>query len=127
MFENALKYSLKNEGGYIDHPMDKGGPTNKGITLATLSQWRGKACTEDDVQSLQDQEIRAIYKAYFWDPLNLEYLIDEPIQIAIFDIAINRGHKRSARYAQMAVNNYLTTEGILPLLKTDGVLGPRSI
>lgn len=129
MFENALKYSLKWEGGFVDHPMDKGGPTNKGITIHTLSAFRKRECTIEDIKNIQDQEARAIYKTFFWDPLSLEYLIDEPSQIAIFDIAINRGNKRSAKYAQLATNMILSKnnpQGVKPLI-ADGILGSRSI
>ena len=33
-YAQALKQVLKYEGGYVDHPKDPGGPTNKGVTQA---------------------------------------------------------------------------------------------
>lgn len=30
---------LKWEGGYVNHPFDKGGPTNKGITIETYESY----------------------------------------------------------------------------------------
>lgn len=33
-FVSSLKHVLVYEGGYVDHPKDPGGATNKGVTLA---------------------------------------------------------------------------------------------
>jgi lysozyme family protein len=34
-FAAALAFVLKHEGGYVDHPLDPGGATNRGITRTT--------------------------------------------------------------------------------------------
>ena len=36
-FAACLAFTLKYEGGYVDHPSDPGGATNHGVTIATLS------------------------------------------------------------------------------------------
>ena len=51
-FARALDLVLRHEGGYVDHPRDPGGATNRGITIATLSIWRGKQVTKQDVRDL---------------------------------------------------------------------------
>lgn len=48
------------EGPYVNHPNDKGGPTKYGITLKTLSDWRGHPVTADDVAGLSIQEAKEI-------------------------------------------------------------------
>ena len=36
-FDDCLKFTLQFEGGFVNNPKDPGGPTNLGVTQATLS------------------------------------------------------------------------------------------
>jgi len=38
---NVIYDLIEREGGFSNHPADKGGPTKYGITQQTLSEWRG--------------------------------------------------------------------------------------
>ena len=38
-FEASLKMVLKHEGGFVDHPKDPGGATNKGVTRQTYESF----------------------------------------------------------------------------------------
>ena len=49
-FESAISEVLLTEGGYVDHPDDRGGPTNYGITQKTLSDFLGHEATKEEVQ-----------------------------------------------------------------------------
>ena len=51
-FDTAVAFTLREEGGFTDDPRDPGGATNLGITLATLTHWRGRPATADDVRQL---------------------------------------------------------------------------
>ena len=51
-FPACLAFTLKFEGGFVNDPRDPGGPTNMGITIATLSHELGRAATIKDVRTL---------------------------------------------------------------------------
>lgn len=99
-FNQALAYVLKKEGGYSNDQNDHGGATNFGITLADLSAWRKHPCTADDVKNMPLSEAGDIYYAQYWQPLNLDLVMNLGISTAIFDQGVNRGTKTSAKLAQ---------------------------
>lgn len=120
-FEQALAYTFKNEGGFANMKNDRGGPTNYGITIGTLSRWLGRKATLEDVKDLPIAVAKDIYMAWYWKPNNLDLVVSTAKAICIFDIGIVRGIEIGAKYAQEACNAYGHT------LKVDGDLGPLSI
>ena len=50
------------EGGFVDHPADKGGPTNAGVTLATFKTIFGKDKTVDDLRNMTNAQWKRIMK-----------------------------------------------------------------
>lgn len=118
MRDDVISHILKAEGGYSNDPDDKGGPTNWGITQATLSDFRGKPATADDVKSLQQSEAIAIYRKNYWDPMGLDQLLDSKLQLILFDQGVNRGTKTAVIQAQVVAN------AMGGGLTEDGKLGP---
>lgn len=118
-FDACLGYVLKHEGGYVDHPADPGGATNKGITRRTLAAWRGIAPYTDlpksEVRNISDREVAAIYKANYWDKLRGDDL-PSGVDYAVFDFGVNSGPSRAASYLQEIV-------GSAP----DGMIGPLTL
>ena len=51
-FEKCLIMLLKHEGGFVEHPDDPGGATNKGITHKTYSNFLGRPL--EDVNELKN-------------------------------------------------------------------------
>jgi hypothetical protein len=81
---------LRREGGFVDHPNDRGGPTNFGITLRSLASWRKREVSRDDVRRMAQPEARDIYKGrYFLQP-RIDTL-PAAIQPLMFDMCINHG------------------------------------
>src|SRR3546814_16453177 len=53
---------LAKEGGFVDHPADRGGPTNWGITSAVA---RGEGFM-GDMDALPQSLARSIYRRRYW-------------------------------------------------------------
>lgn len=111
----AIDAVLAHEGGYVDHPADPGGATNRGITIAVLAEYRGKPVTKDDVRALTEAEARAIYRARYWTPIRGDDL-HPAVAYVTMDAAVNSGVSRAARWLQQAVG-----------VAADGAIGPRTI
>ena len=115
-----IEHIIDIEGGYVNHPNDRGGPTRYGVTQETLSQWRGYWVTAEEVAALDKEEARNIYKyKYFLNPK-----IDQlpgPIQLQTFDCSINHGPSRAIKFIQKVCKAHN-----IAYLKIDGINGPRT-
>ena len=61
---------VEREGGYVNHPADRGGPTKYGVTQKTLDAYRRKHPTtgfSSDVKDLLEPEAARIYAAMYWE------------------------------------------------------------
>lgn len=68
-FDECFKKVLNVEGGYSDHPSDKGGKTNYGITEGTLNSAKTKGWIPFNVtiQNIKIEHAKIIYKKGYWD------------------------------------------------------------
>jgi lysozyme family protein len=115
-YAQALKQVLKYEGGYVDHPKDPGGPTNKGVTQAVYDSWRkANNLATQSVRNISDSEVGAIYKNLYWDRISGD-LLPSGVDFAVFDYAVNSGVSRAAKTLQAVVG-----------VTQDGVIGPATI
>lgn len=96
-FDECLRNTLRWEGGYVNHPRDPGGPTNYGITIATLSHELGRAATIQEVMHLTVEQAGRIYRKKFWNLVNGDDLPAGVDQMA-FDIAVNSGPGRALKW-----------------------------
>lgn len=68
--DDFQRFILKWEGGYVNHPADPGGHTNKGVILTTFAQlaptYLGIPGTLENLKKLTDAQHQIILK-YFWD------------------------------------------------------------
>jgi lysozyme family protein len=99
-FDVAANYTAVDEGGYVNNPNDSGGPTNYGITQATLARYRGKAVNAADVKALTKKEARLIYKKFYWDVLHLDNVGDQNVATVIFNLGMLCGTGMAAKWMQ---------------------------
>ena len=101
-FANCLAIVLKWEGGYVNNPRDPGGPTNHGITIATLSHELGRAATIQDVQNMSVTAAGDIYRKKFWNLISGDTLMPG-VDLMLFDIAVNSGPGRALVWGRECV------------------------
>ena len=102
-FAACLALTLKFEGGYVNNPRDPGGPTNMGITIATLSHELGRAATISDVMNLSRTPegralVESIYRKKFWNLIGGDTL-PMGVDAMLFDIAVNSGPGRALQWS----------------------------
>lgn len=92
-----------------------GHPTNWGITIETLSAFRGHPCTPQDVFDLTPADAVEIYQQRYWSNTGCPAL-PWPADFLLFDAEVNEGHAEGVKHLQNAVG-----------VSVDGVLGPETI
>lgn len=98
-FGRALAFALQFEGGYVNHPRDPGGPTNMGITIATLSHELGRRATISDVRNITREQAASIYRKKYWNAINGDAL-PAGVDMLAFDIAVNSGVGRALQWLE---------------------------
>ncbi len=102
-FEAALPFILRWEGGFVDHPADPGGRTNRGVTQRVYDGWRQKqGLPTRDVKGIEEAEVHAIYESGYWLPPRCD-ILSQPLDLVQFDTAVNMGPGRAVRFLQQAV------------------------
>ncbi len=116
-FPQSLSYVLENEGGYVNHPADPGGATNKGVTQAVYDDWRAnRGLVRQSVRLITEPEVSAIYRKQYWDAVSGDKL-PSGLDYAVFDFAVNSGVNRAGRYLQKCLG--FSTQ--------DGKIGPQTL
>lgn len=127
---NFFKYIdelREHEGGFVNHPKDPGGATNKGITLAT---WQRYGTDNDgdgdidveDLKLLTDQQASSIYKTRYWDTIWGDRIHSQSVAEIMFDHAVNAGPGRAVKMMQEILNRAFGYS-----LAVDGAMGNRTL
>ncbi|MEQ0267226.1 glycosyl hydrolase 108 family protein [Klebsiella sp. CN_Kp073] len=123
--DNIFDAILGKEGGYVDHPNDKGGPTNWGITQAT-ARAHGYA---GDMRNLTREQALSILEADYWYDPRFDQVasVSSAIAAELCDTGVNMGPSVPVKWLQRWLNAFNNQQKLYPDLVADGQIGPRSI
>jgi lysozyme family protein len=102
-FDKCQPWVLIHEGGYVNHPKDPGGATNKGITQRVYDGYcqRFRLPTQH-VRGISDKDVATIYKNQYWNAVRGDDL-PKGLDYAVYDFAVNSGPSRAAKFLQKLV------------------------
>ena len=106
---------LQLEGGFVNHPNDTGGPTNKGVTLATYQRIFGQDKTVEDLKKMTDGEFRIVMDESYWKLYKGDEINNQSLAELMIDWGINSGIGGIRKAQEVA--------GVKP----DGIVGPKTI
>ena len=94
-----MPFILKWEGGFVNDPLDRGGATNKGVTIGTFqSFYPGK--TVDDLKRITDDQWLTIFKSGYWNPWQADQIKNQAIANILVDWAWASGARTAIRKVQ---------------------------
>ncbi len=116
---------IDREGGYVDNPADRGGPTCFGITQA-VARAHGYA---GPMRQLPRAEAAAIYRRLYWLRPRLDELAKRSARLAaeLFDTGVNMGPAVAITFLQRALTALNRGGSDYPDLTPDGRIGPATL
>ncbi len=113
-YESAFANLIKEEGGYVNNPNDKGGETKYGISKRSYPHL--------DIKNLTLDQAKAIYKKDFWDVIRGDELPSDELACEALEQAVNMGIKTAVSFLQVVC----VAEGSIDMV-VDGKMGKQTL
>lgn len=113
--EKITPFILRWEGGFVNDPYDRGGATNKGVTLGTFRAVYGPDKTEDDLKKMTNTQWLHIIRSRYWDAMRGNNITSQKIATIVLDWFWASGFA--------GLKGTQTVLGVAP----DGVVGPLTL
>jgi len=123
--DSMIDALIEREGGYVNHPADKGGPTCFGITEA-VARAHGYSGA---MRALPRHEAAAIYRRLYWLRPRFDQVARRAPRVAaeLFDTGVNMGPAVAATFLQRALTALNRNGKDYPDLTPDGRVGPMTL
>jgi hypothetical protein len=123
--DDLIDSLIDREGGYSNHPADRGGPTKFGITeaVARAHGYRGP------MRDLPRDEAAAIYRRLYWLRPKFDQVAkrSEAVAAELFDTGVNMGPAVAATFLQRALSALNRDRRDYADLVPDGRIGPATL
>lgn len=123
--EHVIDELVGREGGYTNHPADRGGPTRWGVTeqVARAYGYRG------DMRALPRETAEQIYLNRFWFGPKFDKVFLRYARVAeeLLDTGVNMGQAVAAGFLQRALNLLNRESADYPDIVADGQIGPMTL
>ena len=123
--DRLIEALIEREGGYSNHPGDRGGPTNYGITeaVARAHGYRGA------MRSMPREEAIAIYRRLYWLRPGFDRVAErsEAVAAELFDTGVNMGPAVAATFLQRALSALNRDGNDYSDLVPDGRIGTTTL
>jgi lysozyme family protein len=119
--DQLIESLIEREGGYVNHPADRGGPTAFGITEA-VARANGYV---GPMKLMPREEAADIYRRLYWHRPRLDFLgeISPRIAAELFDSGVNMGPAVAITFLQRALTALNRSGRDFPDLIPDGRIG----
>ena len=106
-FEKIVQLVFGSEGGFSNHPNDRGGRTNDGVTQSTYNGWRRKkGLSVKDVFYITKEEAKQLYYEEFWKASGADKLTDPREAYILFDMAVNSSPYEAKKLFKQSNENF---------------------
>lgn len=117
--DKLIPLILKWEGGFVNDPTDRGGATNKGVTLATYEAYCKRKGyprpTVERLKNIPDAHWREIVKTMFWDKWKADDIHSQKVANILVDWVWGSG-----------IHGIKKPQALLGV-KVDGIVGDKTL